>query len=155
MHVDIKRLDPNLTAQRLGKGSVFITPENKVGIVRRRLVSSAGFLRPPRFRHTSDHWTGPRHFDLRAIAVFVHDTVGVLADVTRGLDWLIRWGAESLGRALGGRFVIEALLETGEALFWKVPGNQRVEDAIDEVVAAMSIGDLEFAPETWERLEVD
>ena len=155
MHIEIKRLDRNLTAQRLGKGSVFITPDNKVGIVRRRLVTSIGFLRPPSLRHTSDHWVSPRHLDLRAIGVFVHDTVGILADLTRGVDWLIRLAAESVGRALGGPFVIEALLETGEALFWKVPRREKPNAAINEVVQAMSIGDLDFAPAAWERLEVD
>ena len=84
----------------------------------------------------------------------MHDTAGILADVTRGVDWLIRLAAESVGRALGGPCVIEALLETGEALFWKVPGREAVDAAINEVVQAMSIGDLEFAPPAWERLIV-
>lgn len=65
------------------------------------------------------------------------------------------WAAESLGRAAGGSYVIEALLETGESLFWNVPGSQKVEAAIDEVAQAMSIGALEFAPSGWKRLEVD
>ena len=56
MRIEIKRLDPNLTARRLGRGRVFITPDNLVGIVRRRLVTSPGFLRKPILRY---HWVTP------------------------------------------------------------------------------------------------
>jgi hypothetical protein len=41
--------------RRLGKGRVFITPDNMVGIVRMRLVTSPGFLRRPVLRYSTDH----------------------------------------------------------------------------------------------------
>jgi hypothetical protein len=153
--VEIKRLDPNLTARRLGRGRVFITPDNMVGVVRRRLVTSPAFLRRPILRYATDHLVTPRHPEAFAIVVFLHDTLGVLSDVTRSVEWLIRAAAEAIGRAAGAPYVIEARLETGQSLFWKVPGRRPIDEAIDEVFQAMSIGDLDFQSPEAERLMVD
>jgi hypothetical protein len=155
MRIEIKRLDPKLTARRLGKGRIFITPDNMVGIVRRRLVTSPGFLRQPILRYTTDHLVTPRHPDAFAIVVFIHDTLGVVSDAIRSVEWLIRSTAEAIGRAAGGPYVIEARLETGVSMFWKVSGSRPVAEATDEVFQAMSIGDLEFQAPDAERLLVD
>jgi hypothetical protein len=154
MRIEVKRLDPNLTARRLGNGRVFITPDNLVGVVRRRLVTSSGFLRKPILRYATDHWVTPRHPDLYAIGKFVQDTLGVLSDLVRAAEWLIRCAAEATGRAAGAPFVVEARLETGLSLFWKVSGRRPVVEAIDHIFQAMSIGDLQFQPDYAQRLEV-
>lgn len=155
MRIGIERLDPNFTARRLGKGKVFVTPDNMVGIVRRRFVTSVGFLRRPILHHSTDHWVSPRHPDAHAIGVFIIDTIGLVAEGVRAVEWLVRVTAEAVGRALGGSYVIEAIFERGQSLFWRVPGRWRFQEAMDEVVEAMSIGDLEFVPQGWERLVVD
>ena len=155
MRIDLERLDPNLTARRLGKGKVFVTPDNMVGIVRRRLVTSVGFLRRPVLRHNTDHWVSPRHPDAYAIGVFIMDTIGLVAEGVRAVEWLVRFAAEAVGRAAGGSYVIEAVFERGPSLFWKVPGRRPVHETVAEVVQAMSIGDTEFVPEGWERVTVD
>jgi len=155
MRIEIKRLDPNLTARRLGKCRVFITPDNIVGVVRKRLVTSAGFLRRPVLRYATDHLVTPRHADAFAIVVFLHDTLGVLSDVIRLVEWLLRAAVEALGRAAGARFVIEARVESGLSMFWKVSGRRPVAEAIDDVFQAMSIGDLEFEPDYTHRLVID
>jgi hypothetical protein len=118
-------------------------------------VTSVGFLRRPVLRHSTDHWVSPRHPDAYAIGVFIMDTIGLVAESVRAVEWLIRVTAEAVGRAAGGSFVIEAVFERGPSLFWKVPGRQPVKEAMDEVVQAMSIGDTEFVPRGWERLTVD
>lgn len=155
MRIEIQRLDPKLTARRLGKGRIFITPDNMVGVVRMRSVTSPGFLRRPVLRYSTDHLVTPRHPDAFAIVVFLHDTLGVLSDVIRLLEWLIRAAAEALGRAVGGPYVIEARLENGASLFWKVSGRRPVAEAIDETFQAMAIGDLDFRPSEAERLLID
>lgn len=155
MRIEIRRLDPNLTARRLGKGRVFITPDNMVGIVRKRLVTSPGFLRRPVLRYATDHLVTPRHADAFAIVVFLHDTLGVLSDVIRLVEWLFRAAVEALGRAAGAPFVIEARIESGLSFFWKVSGRRPVAEAIEEVFQAMAIGDLDFQPSEAERLLVD
>ena len=155
MRIEIKRLDPNLTARRLGRGRVFITPDNLVGIVRRRLVTSPGFLRKPILRYATDHWVTPPHLDVYAIGVFIQDTLGVISDVIRSVEWMTRCTAEAIGRAAGAPYVIEVQLETGMSLFWKVSGRRPVVEAIDQVFQAMSIGDLEFQPAYAERLVID
>jgi len=155
MRIEIKRLDPTLTARRLGNGRVFITPDNLVGIIRRRLVTSPGFLRKAVLRYATDHWVTPRHLDVYAIGVFIQDTLGVLSDAVRSVEWLIRCAVEAIGRAAGAPYVIEARLETGQSLFWKVSGRQPLVEVIDQVFQAMSIGDLEFLPAYAERLVID
>jgi hypothetical protein len=155
MRIEVKRLDPNLTARRLGKGRVFITPDNMVGIVRMRLVTSPDFLRRPVLRYSTDHLVTPRHADAFAVVVFLHDTLGVISDAIRLVEWLIRAGAEAIGRATSAPYVIEARLETGLSLFWKVSGRRPVVEAIGEVFQAMSIGDLDFQLPNAQRLEVE
>jgi hypothetical protein len=129
-----------------------------VGMVRRRLVTSAGFLRRPVLRYAGDHWVGPEHrvaYAAHAIGLFIRDTLGVVSDAVRVMEWLIRATAEAVGRLAGAPYVIEARLESGLSLFWKVPGRRPVAEAIDEVFQAMSIGDLDFEPPDAERPEVD
>jgi len=155
MRIEIKRLDPKLTARRLGKGRIFINPDNMVGVVRMRLVTSPGFLRRPVLRYATDHLDTPRHPDAFAIVVFLHDTLGVLSDFIRLVEWLIRAAAEAIGRAAGSPYVIEARLESGPSLFWKVSGRRPVAEAIDETFQAMAIGDLDFRLPDAERLVVD
>lgn len=155
MRIEIKRLDPNLTARRLGKGRVFITPDNMVGIVRKRFVTSPGFLRRPVLRYATDDLVTPRHADAFAIVVFLHDTLGVLSDAIRLVEWLFRAAVEAIGRAAGGPYVVEARIESGLSMLWKVAGSRPVDEAIDEVFQAMSIGDLDFHPPNAERMVVD
>jgi hypothetical protein len=155
MRIEIKRLDPSLTARGLGKGRVFITPDNMVGIVRMRLVTSPGFLRRPVLRYATDHLVTPRHADAFAIVVFLHDTLGVFSDAIRFVEWMFRAAVEAIGRAAGGPYVVEARIERGLSLFWKVSGRRPVAEAIDEVFQAMVIGDLDFHPPNAERLDVD
>jgi hypothetical protein len=87
--------------------------------------------------------------------LFVRDTLGVVSDAIRMIEWLIRASVEAIGRLAGAPNVIEARLETGLSLSWKVSARRPVDEAIDEVFQAMSIGDLEFQPVDAERMVVD
>ena len=79
----------------------------------------------------------------------------MLSDIIRSVEWMIRYTAEAIGRAAGATYVIEARLETGLSLLWKVSGRRPVVEAIDQVFQAMSIGDLEFQPAYADRLVID
>ena len=158
MRIEIKRLDPKLTARRLGKGRIFINPDNMVGVVRMRLVTSPGFLRRPMLRYARDDLVPPVYplaYAVYTIGLVIRDTLGVVSDAIRLVEWLIRGAAEAIGRAAGAPYVVEARLETGLSLFWKVSGQRPIVEAIDEVFQAMSIGDMEFHPVDAERMVVD
>jgi hypothetical protein len=161
MRLHIKRLDPGMTARRLGGGRIFIDPDNQVGVVRRCLVSSVTFLRKPIDRDSTALWldSGFGGGKVRAVGslfgIFVHDMIGVLRETVTGIDWVVRAGAEALGRALGGRYVIRAVLEDGRSFFWKVEGWRPPEESIEEIALAMTIGDFEFVPKDAVRFLVD
>ena len=108
--------------------------------------------RSPPHRSPPGKRPGLHHF---AVVVFLHDTLGVISDAIRLVEWLIRAGAEAIGRATSAPYVIEARPETGLSLFWKVSRRRPVVEAIDEVFQAMSIGDLDFQSPNAQRLEVE
>jgi len=161
MRIDIPLLDPMVTVRRLGKGKVFITPERKVGVVRRRWVTGISFLRRSQ-SETEDPIALSDHPPLARTVAYVtaalsaaRATGRVARDVFTVIEWVIRFLLEGLGRlVLRAPFIVEATLQDRRSLFWKIRG-RRPEEVIDEIALALAIGDQDVMPVGSHRLIID
>lgn len=161
MRIEIEPLDPRLTARRLGRGRIFVGPKRRVGVVRRHYVSAPGFLAPSAPREIEDLPVPSHPVLARAMAplallwLALGSALGVVGDVLRALDWFMRLWIESVGRAVFRTpYVVEASLDGGDRLFWKVKG-RRPREVIDEIAEAMTLGDYGFVPAGGERFHLD
>jgi hypothetical protein len=155
--VDVGRPRPEEVASRLGGGSIVVLPDRRVAVVRRRWTDHGPWWgRPPRdigateFVSQAIGRANPRALGTiedagEALVMVLLFPVALAVRVIRTVFDTIDLAGKVLAQCAGLRgWPVEAVFDRGEPrrILWLIKG--RGKQAVDEIVAALHTGDLDF-----------